>query len=186
MEIKLQSIGTIHTPYLPVNTPHQPIPDAPGEFWISLNPEYVGALKALDSFKYIYVLYYLDQVESPVDLITTSPWAPEKEIGLFASRSPKRLNPIGLSVVHVKEIDGNDILISGIDVYNGTPLLDIKPYIHFLDSKADANDGWFDTLPDKAHTIAHILGQSHDHEHEHHHEHDHAHGHHHKHEHHHK
>lgn len=171
MAMTFQSIGTIHTPYFSFNTPHQPIPDAPGDFWITLNPDYADALKNLNTFNYIYVLYLLDQVTSPVELLTTSPWAPETEIGLFASRSPKRPNPIGLSIVKVKEIHANELVISGIDAYNGTPLLDIKPYMHFLDSKEDANNGWFDSLPDKEHTMAHALGLSHEHEHEHEHEH---------------
>ena len=167
MDITFQSIGTIHTPYFAFNTPHQPIPDAPGDFWITLNPDYASALKTLNTFNYIYVLYHQDQVTPPIELLTHSPWAPELEIGLFASRSPKRPNPIGLSIVKVKEINGNELVISGIDAYNGTPLLDIKPYMHFLDSKEDANNGWFDTLPDKEHTMAHALGLSHEHEHEH-------------------
>jgi tRNA-Thr(GGU) m(6)t(6)A37 methyltransferase TsaA len=172
MDLTFQSIGTIHTPYFAFNAPHQPIPNAPGDFWITLKPDYVDALKALDSFKYIYVLYQFDQAAPPVELLTTSPWAPETEIGLFASRSPKRPNPIGLSIVQLKEIQGNELIISGIDAYNGTPLLDIKPYIHFLDSKEDANNGWFDALPDKEHTMAHALGLSHEHEHQHLHPHD--------------
>ena len=171
MDITFQSIGIIHTPYLAINTPHQPIADAPGDFWITLNPEYTNALKTLNTFTYIYVLYHLDQVTPPAELLTRSPWAPETEIGLLASRSAQRPNPIGLSIVRVKEINGNEITISGIDAYNGTPLLDIKPYIQFLDSKEDANNGWFDTLPDKEHTMAHALGLTHDHEHSHAHSH---------------
>lgn len=171
MDIPFQSIGTIHTPYFAFNTPHQPIPNAPGDFWITLNPKYASALKSLDSFNYIHVLYYLDQVTPPIKLLTHSPWAPELEIGLFASRSPLRPNPIGLSIVKLKEIVANELVISGIDAYNGTPLLDIKPYIHFRDSIADANNGWFDTLPAKEHTIAHALGLSHEHENKQEHEH---------------
>jgi len=177
MDITFQSIGIIHTPYLAINTPHQPIADAPGDFWITLNPEYTSALKTLNTYNYIYVLYHLDQVTPPVELLTRSPWAPETEIGLLASRSPQRPNPIGLSIVRVKEINGNEITISGIDAYNGTPLLDIKPYIQFLDSKEDANNGWFDTLPDKEHTMAHALGLTHDHEHSHANSHENVHGH---------
>lgn len=177
MDITFQSIGTIHTPYFPLNTPHQPVADAPGDFWITLNPDYTSALKTLNTFEYIYVLYYLDQVTPPVELLTKSAWAPDTEIGLFASRSPQRPNPIGLSIVKVKEINGNEITISGIDAYNGTPLLDIKPYLQFLDSKVDANNGWFDALPDKEHTMAHVLGLTHEHEQEHVHSHDHSHGH---------
>ncbi|MDR3540636.1 MAG: tRNA (N6-threonylcarbamoyladenosine(37)-N6)-methyltransferase TrmO [Desulfosporosinus sp.] len=178
MAIIFQSIGTIHTPYFDFNTPHQPIPDAPGDFWITLNPEYASALKTLENFNYIYILYHLDQVTPSVKLLTHSPWAPELEIGLFASRSPNRPNPIGLSIVQLKAIQGNELVISGIDAYNGTPLLDIKPYMYFQDSKEDANNGWFDSLPDKEHIIAHALGLSHEHDHPHHeHPHSHAHDH---------
>jgi len=175
MDISLQSIGTIHTPYFPINTPHQPIADAHGDFWITLNPEYASALKDLNTFNFIYILYHLDQVVPPVELLTNSPWAPEAEIGLFASRSAQRPNPIGLSIVKVKEIHGNELTISGIDAYNGTPLLDIKPYFQFLDSKEDANNGWVDNLPDKEHTIAHALGLTHEHEQVNEHEHAHSH-----------
>jgi len=66
------------------------------------------------------------------------PWADGKEIGLFSSRSPNRPNPIGLSIVRVKNIIKNKIYTSGIDVFNDTPLLDIKPYIKKLDSKSDS------------------------------------------------
>jgi len=165
MSITFQSIGTIHTPYFDLNTPHQPIPNAPGDFWITINPEYASALETLNTFNYIYVLYHLNEVTQPIELLTKSPWAPETEIGLFASRSPKRPNPIGLSIVQIKEIRGNELIISGIDAYNGTPLIDIKPYMHFLDSKEDANNGWLDALPESKHTMAHVLGLPHNHDH---------------------
>ena len=177
MSIAFQSIGTIHTPYFDLNTPQQPIPNAPGDFWITLDSEYAGALETLNTFNYIYVLYHLSEVTQPIELLTRSPWAPEKEIGLFASRSSKRPNPIGLSIVQIKEIRGNEVVISGIDAYNGTPLLDIKPYMHFLDSKEDANNGWLDALPESKHIVAHALGLPHGHDHHH----DHNHGHHHHH-----
>ncbi|SDG29117.1 tRNA (N6-threonylcarbamoyladenosine(37)-N6)-methyltransferase TrmO [Desulfosporosinus hippei] len=174
MTVTLQSIGTIHTPYFALNAPQQPIPNAPGDFWITLNPDYTRALETLQTFNYIYVLYHFNEVTPPIEMLTRSPWAPEIEIGLFASRSAKRPNPLGLSVVKLKEIRGNELIISGIDAYDGTPALDIKPYIGFLDSKEDANNGWLDALPDRKHTMAHALGlaHSHSHNHDHHHEHE--------------
>lgn len=177
MDITLHEIGTIHTPYLAINAPDQPIADAPGDFWLTINPEYTAALKDLAGFQYIYVLYYLHQAASPGKLLTAAPWAPETEVGLFASRCAERPNPIGLSVVRVKAVEGNEITISGLDAYNGTPLLDIKPYMSFLDTKKDADNGWVDTLPDKEHTIAHILGLDHSHDHSHSHSHSHSHDH---------
>lgn len=177
MNIDLKPIGTIHTPYIPtLPIPEQPVQDAPGEFWISLNPEYVEGLSELSSYRYITLLFYLDKV-SEKSLKVNPSIAPELEVGIFASRSPRRPNPLGLSVVELRGIEGNEILISSIDAYNGTPLLDIKPYIKSIDIKADANDGWMDALPDKEHLLAHFLGLPHDHEHGHSHDHAHEHSH---------
>lgn len=162
MELSCRSIGTIHTPYFSLSAPNQPIKDSPGEFWITLDAEYLEALERLESYRYIYVLFYLDKVTT-VEKKVTPPWAPEFEVGLFASRSPNRPNPIGLSVVEIKEISGDEIVISGIDVFNGTPLLDIKPYIRTIDCKKDANDGWYDDLADKHHSLAHMLELDHEH-----------------------
>lgn len=182
MKIEFKSIGTLHTPYLPsLSTPHQPPNAASGEFWITLEPEYTEGLDKLLTYRYITLLYYLDQAKLDSPLKVHPSWAPEIEVGVFASRSPHRPNPIGFSIVELKGIEGNEILISGIDVYNGTPLLDIKPYIRVIDVKSDANDGWYETLPDKDHVISHLLGLSHEHnpdlEHAHAHEHSHGHEH---------
>lgn len=189
MTIEFQAIGTIHSPYLyGLPIPSQPQKDMPGEFWITLNPEFQDGLDKLLTYRYLYIIYYLDRIEPNSDLHVHPSWAPEIEVGVFASRSPRRPNPIGLSIVELKGIEGNEILISGIDVYNNTPLLDLKPYIGAIDLKTDANDGWFDELPNKHHSLAHLLGIHHDHtmEHDHSHDHDshnHQHEHKHKHEH---
>lgn len=178
MKLQFQAIGTIHSPYLPsLPIPNQPPKNAPGEFWITLNPEFQEGLDKLLTYRYIYVLYALDQTQGNFNLRVHPSWAPEIEVGVFASRSPKRPNPIGLSIVELKGIEGNEILISGIDVYNGTPLLDLKPYIPVLDLKPDANDGWYDQLEDKDHLVAHMLGLQHEHPHEHGHVHQHGHPH---------
>jgi tRNA-Thr(GGU) m(6)t(6)A37 methyltransferase TsaA len=83
-------------------------------------------------------------------------------VGVFASRSPTRPNPIGLSVVRIKRIEGNVIHVSGLDVFDGTPLLDIKPYIDELDVKKDANLGWVGDMDDPEHLALHIQGVPHD------------------------
>lgn len=165
MDIQFRPIGTIHTPYLPsLPTPHQPQTDAQGEFWLSVNPELTEAIEDLKNFRYIYVIYYLDQIKDPPMMKVSPPWANGAMVSLFASRSPRRPNPIGISVVEVKGIEENDILISGIDAYNGTPLLDIKPYMRSLDIKEDANDGWVETLEDRDHILSHLTGTPHHHE----------------------
>jgi len=90
------------------------------------------------------------------------PWIPGSEIGVFASRSPVRPNCLGLSIVRIKDISNNQIVTSGLDVFDGTPLLDIKPYINELDSKTDANYGWLEDLDDRDHLMMHIKGVPHD------------------------
>ena len=164
VNIHFERIGMIHTPYTSMSAPEQSQRDAPGEFWISLNPEYAAGLDRLEKFRYIYLLYFLDQVRSAREMAVTPPWAGGIQVGLFASRSPNRPNPIGLSVVEIKEIDGRDIVTTGVDCFNGTPLLDIKPYIRTLDFKEDANDGWFNDLEDRSHLVDHLLGIAHEHE----------------------
>jgi len=94
-------------------------------------------------------------------MLVTPPWANGKQVGVFASRSPVRPNSIGISVVLVKRIDNNEIFISGLDAYDGTPLLDIKPYINDLDVKYDANYGWIEGPEDKEHLLLHIKGIPH-------------------------
>ncbi|MDY6794065.1 MAG: TrmO family methyltransferase [Actinomycetota bacterium] len=81
---------------------------------------------------------------------------------MYASRSPVRPNRIGLSVVRLKSIVDNEILTSGLDVFDGTPVLDIKPYIKDLDTKTDANYGWIEEMHDFEHLLLHIKGIPHD------------------------
>ena len=121
----------------------------------------MAGLKELDSFTYIYVIYYIDRLTASPKMEVSPPWAAGHRVGLFASRSPVRPNPIGLSVVRIKEIIGNRVYTSGLDVFDGTPLLDIKPYIKDLDSKEDANNGWVDSADDD-HLTLHIRGIPHD------------------------
>ena len=143
MDILFHPIGTIHTPYTSQEeVPHQPDPEAEGGFYIQLNPELVDGLYRLDSFNYIQVFFFLDRPDKPVTLRVRPPSGGGMEVGLFASRSPRRPNPVGLSTVRLKAIDGSRLDISGIDVLDNTPLLDIKPYFKGLDFRDDANEGW--------------------------------------------
>lgn len=143
MDILFHPIGTIHTPYTSHHdVPHQPNPEAAGTFYIELNPELADGLYRLDTFNYIQVFFFLDRPDKPVTLHVHPPSGGGMEVGLFASRSPRRPNPIGLSTVRLKGITGTRLDISGIDVLDNTPLLDLKPHFKGLDFKDDANDGW--------------------------------------------
>lgn len=160
-KLSFNPIGFIKTPYLDT-APYQPVDTDDQEFFLQLKPEYVAGLKDLDSFTYIYVLYFIDRLKTAPKMEVSPPWAAGQQVGLFASRSPVRPNPIGLSVVRIRKISGNRVYTSGLDVFDGTPLLDIKPYINDLDSKCDANNGWVQTLDEDEHLALHIQGIPHD------------------------
>ncbi len=161
--MQFHAIGTIRTPYL-TNAPYQPVKEDKGEFNIILDNKFVAGLQGLSKFHYIYVIYYLDRVslKSPAMLITP-PWVDGVEVGIFASRSPDRPNPIGISIVELKRIEHNILYTSGLDVFDKTPLLDIKPYIQDLDAKQKANYGWleFNNREDREHLQLHIKGLPH-------------------------
>lgn len=167
MSFNVTPIGIIHTPYEKEkgNAPFQTIENDEGDFFVTVNPEHTKRLEKLDLFKYIYLIYWLNQSKKQPKEVVSPPWTKNTTVGLFASRSPNRINPLGLSVVKIKEIKGNKISISGIDAFNGTPLLDIKPYIKDLDAKTDANYGWLETTDPNAkdHLLLHIKGILHDH-----------------------
>jgi tRNA-Thr(GGU) m(6)t(6)A37 methyltransferase TsaA len=134
---RVRRIGTIRTPYKE-KAPRQPVEKAEGEFHLVIDPQYVSGLRGLESFRYVYVIYYMHRIQDDVSMMVKSSRAGGKEVGLFASRSPKRPSPIGLSIVQVLKIVDNEILTSGLDAFDGTPLLDIKPYVRNLDCKGAA------------------------------------------------
>ena len=157
----LKQIGVIRTPYKN-NAPYQPIEKDQGDFQIIVEPQYIEGLQKLDQFHYIYVIYYIHRVSREVKNIVSPPWTGGVEVGTFASRSPVRPNFIGLSIVRIKKVLKNKIFTTGLDVFDGTPLLDIKPYIKDLDSKCDANYGWIEDLEGFEHLLLHIKGIPHD------------------------
>ncbi len=157
-----KTIGKIRTPYKD-QAPYQPVEEDEGNFYIELKEEYTEGLLKLERFKYIYVIYYADRAKQKSSMVITPSWTQGITVGLFASRSPARPNPIGISVVKVKKIIRNEIHISGIDAFDNTPLLDIKPYLKDLDSKEDADYGWAEELKgNNEHLLLHIKGIPHD------------------------
>jgi tRNA-Thr(GGU) m(6)t(6)A37 methyltransferase TsaA len=162
VNLKFKQIGVIRTPYIN-NAPYQPVDEDEGEFRIVVDEKYADGLVELKSFRYIYVIYYIHRLTRSPAMIVSPPWTPGTKVGLFASRSAVRPNPIGISIVRIKTIVHNEIFTSGLDVFDSTPLLDIKPYIKDLDSKNDANYGWLDDLDsNKEHLLLHIKGIPHE------------------------
>ena len=140
---KFEQIGIIKTPYQN-NAPYQPIDTDKGEFYIIINDQYVDGLSELGKFHYIYVIYYVDRITRKLEMMVSPPWAKGKKVGVFASRSPVRPNTIGLSIVRLKGIVENKIYTSGLDAFDGTPLLDIKPYVPQFDEREHVRIGWLE------------------------------------------
>ncbi len=138
-------IGTIHTPWrstaeCPRNG-RQPNP-AP-VCSVRLFPEYIAGLQSLNGFSHLMLFYWLHETK-PAELVFTPPFDAQPR-GIFATRAPWRPNPIGLSVVAFDGMDGPDALtVRYLDCIDGTPLLDIKPYLPTTDSEPDARMGWLD------------------------------------------
>ena len=121
----LEFIGRIHTPWTTrAETPRQGREDGP-VCRIEVFEPWVAALKGLETFETIQVLYWLHQ--SRRDLVTQSPRSNGTTTGTFALRSPVRPNPIGLSTVKLVSIEGNVVSVRGLDCPDGTPLIDLKP-----------------------------------------------------------
>ena len=139
----LVTIGVIHTPFAqPAGTPIQPryAQDARGKVIIKL--EYQAGLADLEGFERIWLIYWMDRASAP--RLTVKPFMDTQEHGVFATRSPCRPNPIGLSCVRLIEIKGCELLIAEVDIVDQTPLLDIKPYVPEFDVYDVQRCGWFD------------------------------------------
>ena len=141
MEICYRPIGTIHSPFHEIEgMPIQPAGAAGVRGWIEVLPEYVEGLKDLAGFSHIYLLYHLHQAGAC--RLTVTPFMDTQPRGLFATRAPRRPNPIGLSVVRLLSVEGNVLQVENVDVLDGTPLLDIKPYVPEFDDHPAERVGW--------------------------------------------
>lgn len=141
-EIVYRPIGVIHSPYMEMAPFQARENDPEGPFILEVFPEYEGALTDLDCFTYIIVLFHMDRARGYNGSNKAHPPSLDGgEVGLFASRSPNRPNPIGLDVVRILRLEGRKIYTTGLSALDRTPLLDIKPYIE-LDSKPDPGSGW--------------------------------------------
>lgn len=147
-------IGRIRSPFRTRSeAPHQSVfaGTENGAFCIEVDSAFAAGLDRLDAFRYAYVLYWLDRPVATAELTVVPPWGEQQRIGVFASRSPRRPNPIGLSVVRVIEVKGGRVWVDGLDALDGTPVVDIKPYIPPLDVRTDATIGWLDNPAGRAH-----------------------------------
>lgn len=132
--ITYNPIGIYHTSYTPATgAPRQGVllPETKGI--IEIYPEYQEALKDLNLFEYIIVLFHFSEVRGWKPTVNPPAATHEHNYGLFATRSPKRPNPIGLSLVKLEKIEDGKLYVSGVDAFDNTPVLDIKPYLPSVD-----------------------------------------------------
>jgi tRNA-Thr(GGU) m(6)t(6)A37 methyltransferase TsaA len=143
MAINFTPIGTIHTPFTRLEgMPIQPSGAKAVKGEIILAPQYEEGLRDLDGFSHIILLYHFHRSEGY--RLTVKPFLDTVNRGLFSTRAPRRPNPIGLSIVRLLRIDGPTLFVQGIDVLDGTPLLDIKPWVPAFDGRENARAGWLD------------------------------------------
>jgi tRNA-Thr(GGU) m(6)t(6)A37 methyltransferase TsaA len=148
--MRLKTIGTIYTPFSdPEEMPIQPVSALGVSGKVVLEPEFGEGLKDLEGFSHIILLYYFHL--SSGYTLTVKPFLDDETHGLFATRAPRRPNPIGLSVLRLEKIDGLTLHVSNVDIIDGTPLLDIKPFVPRFDCPPDASTGW---LSDKLDDVA--------------------------------
>jgi tRNA-Thr(GGU) m(6)t(6)A37 methyltransferase TsaA len=141
-EIVYQPIGVIHSPHMQqAGTPIQPTYATDVRGQVVVYDEYAGALADLDGFDHIWLLYHFDRAK-PYGSARIVPYRDDRARGLFATRVPSRPNPIGMSVVKLISVESNTVVVEGIDVLDGTMLLDIKPYVAAFDAHPEANAGW--------------------------------------------
>jgi len=134
-------IGTIYSPHKTKDgCPIQPIfaSDAGGR--VEVFQEYAAGLEDIEMFSHIYLIYQFDRAGA-VKLVRPT-FLDDNPHGIYASRLPCRPNGIGLSIVQLQRREGNILFVRGIDILDGTPLLDIKPYIPKFDVIASASNGW--------------------------------------------
>ncbi len=142
MEINISAIGILHTDHKTKDeAPIQGAFDPDAKGIVEIFPEFAEGLKDIELFSHIYLFYHFDRAE-PGALIR-HPFLDDTPHGIFATRHPCRPNGIGITVVRLVERNGNRLRVTGIDVLDGTPLLDIKPYVPRFDCHPEASEGWF-------------------------------------------
>ena len=144
----IEPIGLIHTPFKHADgTPVQGIAGKRAEGIVEVLPDLIEGLRDLEGFDRLWLIYLFNHA-SEAQLVVR-PYLDTTERGVFATRSPVRPNHIGISVVRLLHIEQNRLYVADVDMLDGTPLLDIKPYVPHYDYYPVQRCGWLDTVPDK-------------------------------------
>jgi tRNA-Thr(GGU) m(6)t(6)A37 methyltransferase TsaA len=143
--VQYQPIGIIHSPFdKPEGTPIQPAGARGAEGTVDVFPEFADGLMDIEGFSHIILVYHFHL--SKKTSLRVRPYLDSLLRGVFATRSPSRPNPIGISVVRLNRVEGTILHVRDIDIVNGTPLLDIKPYVPKFDLIETVRIGWLEGL----------------------------------------
>lgn len=143
LAISLRVIGRIRTPFVQATgTPIQPSCAEGAVGQVIVDDPFVAAVDDIEGFERIWLVYWMDRAAGFQPRVV--PYRDTLERGLFATRSPCRPNPIGLSVVRLVRREGCLLHVADVDILDGTPLLDIKPYVPEFDSYPFSKAGWLD------------------------------------------
>ncbi len=143
MDILYRSIGVIRSPFTELESmPVQPVGARNARGTVEVDPSYQDGLKDLEGFSHLILIYHFHR--SRACSLTVTPFLDTESRGLFATRAPSRPNPIGLSIVELLGVKSNCLSVAKLDIVDGTPLLDIKPYVPEFDCQPDAIGGWFE------------------------------------------
>jgi tRNA (adenine37-N6)-methyltransferase len=142
LEFTISTIGILHTPFqTAAETPIQAV-RSQAEGWLEVFPAFAAGLEGIESFSHIYLLYMLHKAAET--RLRVTPFLDDREHGVYATRHPARPNHIGISVVELLARDGSRLDLRGVDMLDGTPLVDIKPYVPDFDWRDGARTGWYE------------------------------------------
>jgi tRNA-Thr(GGU) m(6)t(6)A37 methyltransferase TsaA len=149
--MELKAIGVIHSPFKEAQgTPIQPAFAKGAKGTVEIYPHYAEGLKDLEGFERIWLIYWFHKA-GPRQLLV-KPYMDDTERGLFATRAPCRPNQIGISAVRLIRVENGSLHIEEVDILDGTPLLDIKPYVPKFDCFEAKRMGWFAGVKIENHT----------------------------------
>jgi tRNA (adenine37-N6)-methyltransferase len=148
-DVTYRPIGIIHSPHnVTKGMPIQPTGAKGIRGTVEIKKKYAAGLKDLDRFEYIILIYHFHRSEGYS--LEVKPFLDDRLRGVFSTRAPKRPNPIGMSIVRLLKIEGGTLLIEDVDILEGTPLLDIKPYVPVFDVRRTKAIGWLSKKAVKA------------------------------------
>jgi tRNA-Thr(GGU) m(6)t(6)A37 methyltransferase TsaA len=148
-EFVFRAIGVVRSPHtVPAKTPVQPVFAERVKGQVVVDPRYAEGLADLEGFSHIYLFYVFHRMEETK--LTVKPFLEDATHGVFATRAPCRPNKLGFSVVRLTSVEGNVLDVEDVDILDGTPILDIKPYVARFDTREKVRSGWQEGVSDEA------------------------------------